>query len=164
MIDFLCAILELLGLIDSRVRAQGPSRWYRRHPKLIRSVLNICWILVSAVFLIYVLQWLSILGPWVQGLVAGVIAMQVVGFLILLLRRKNLRPPPLLQAPGRFAGAVAIAPVTDFWWLARSRQRPPGPDAYSKGALQEPGWLAVPITALCDAAASTCPEGRCSRL
>ena len=89
MIDFLCAILELLGLIDSRVRAQGPSRWYRRHPKLIRSVLNICWILVSAVFLIYVLQWLSILGPWVQGLAAGVIAMQVVGFLILLLRRKK---------------------------------------------------------------------------
>ena len=62
------------------------------------------------------------------------------------------------------AGAVAIAPLTDCWWLARSRQRPPGPDAYSKGALQEPGWLAVPITALCDAAASTCPEGRCSRL
>ena len=52
---------------------------------------------------------------------------------------KILDPPPLLQAPGRFAGAVAIAPVTDFWWLARSRQRPPGPDAYSKGALQDGG-------------------------
>ena len=49
MIELLMAVLELLGLIDSQAKEEGPVRWYRRYPRVIRGVVITCWTLVCAV-------------------------------------------------------------------------------------------------------------------
>lgn len=63
MIDFLLSILNYIGLIDSEARKDGPSTWSRRHRKLIRVVLIVCWTPFCAGLLILLVAWVSMLEP-----------------------------------------------------------------------------------------------------
>ncbi len=89
MIELLMAVLELLGLIDSQAKEEGPFRWYRRYPRVVRGVVITCWTLVCAVLLLYLVDWLGTLPLWGKSLVIGVIASQLAGFFILLIRRNK---------------------------------------------------------------------------
>lgn len=89
MIDFLLSILDYLGLIDSEARKDGPPTWSRRHGKLIRVVLIVCWIPFGAGLLITLTIWLSHLGPVAQNVAIGVGVIQLIGLFVLLSRRKR---------------------------------------------------------------------------
>ncbi len=89
MIDFLLSILNYIGLIDSEARKDGPSTWSRRHRKLIRVVLIVCWTPFCAGLLILLVAWVSSLSPVLQRVAIGIGAIQLIGLFVLLGRRNK---------------------------------------------------------------------------
>ncbi|KPW16529.1 hypothetical protein ALO83_103446 [Pseudomonas cannabina pv. alisalensis] len=85
MVDLLLALLEGLSLMDSR----NPSTWAGRHPQLFQWIRIVVAVPIIAVLFILLITWVINLGPTAQKIVIAIIAMQLTGLLVLLLRKRD---------------------------------------------------------------------------
>ncbi|MGY2226215.1 hypothetical protein HX881_30840 [Pseudomonas gingeri] len=89
MFDFILGILQGVDLLDSEAQKDNSPTWLRRHRKLIRVLFIICMYPFYAGLLILLIIWLINLGPVAQKVAMGVVAIQVLGLLALLDRRRR---------------------------------------------------------------------------
>ncbi|KAA0987950.1 hypothetical protein FQ192_18485 [Pseudomonas sp. ANT_J12] len=89
MPEFLVALLNALSLMDTSAPKEGQSTWTQRHRKLINVLFILCMLPFCVVGLVFLIQWLSNLGPVAQKVAMGVGAIQLIGLLALLGRRRK---------------------------------------------------------------------------
>ncbi|RON57898.1 hypothetical protein BK665_03330 [Pseudomonas frederiksbergensis] len=89
MLEFLSALLDAISLVDTEAQKEGNSTWSQRHRKLIRGLYTFCLISLCVAALVLLIQWLISLGPVGQKVAMGIGAIQLIGLLAFLDRRRK---------------------------------------------------------------------------